>query len=377
MKIEHFIKQDYTITSPYSGIDNVKDELLNQNAVVVKEDTNYVGTLTATDILHKPHNLVIDCITEKHNLHADTTVCNALKIMKKLKSEVLPVYKEDLFIGLVYKNDLVEYLTDFNNELHQKLDEKTEKLRELNENLEQLVEIKTKKLNDLVNTKNKFFSIIAHDLRSPFNTILGFSDLLRKNADKYDKQKIKDLALTINKISHQTYKLLDNLLEWSRIQQNSLPFKPISIDLREFADEKISNLKRHADEKNINLINNITEEIIVCVDLNMFKSIFRNLIYNSIKYTESGGIISVNSIVLDKKVKITIKDTGIGMSEEQKQMIFNSKYQESKLGTQGENGTGLGLLLFKEFVDYHKGEIDIVSEIGKGSSFSFTIPMNN
>ncbi len=146
MKIEYFVKKDYMTTEPFSGINVVKNELLNQKAVVVRENEKYVGTLTATDILERPHNLVIDCMSEKQQITVDYSVCKTLKIMKNKATDVLPVYKAENFYGLIYKDDLLEYLTEYTNELHEKVDKKTQELQELTENLEDIVVEKTQEL---------------------------------------------------------------------------------------------------------------------------------------------------------------------------------------------------------------------------------------
>lgn len=375
MKIEFFVKRDFLTADPFSGVEAVKPELLSQNAVVVTENNEYIGTLTATDILRKPHNLVIDCVIDKQKIQAKTSVFTALKKMKSLETDVLPVYKNEKFIGLIYKNDLVDYLTEYNQELNKQLEAKTAQLNEFNNNLEILVEKKTTELNELLATKDKFFSIISHDLRSPFNSLIGFSELLLTRFDRFDKQRVQGIAKSIHKVAVDTYKLLENLLEWAKVQQNGVNFKPEDINLTDFIEEKYLTFKQHAEKKRITIIHEIEKKnTMVKADANMLDSIIRNLLFNSIKFTPEGGKIFIGCKASGERISVSIQDTGIGMSEQQKEDILNAGLTQSRKGTDGERGVGLGLLLVKEFLKYHNSKIEIESQKNTGSSFVFMLP---
>ena len=374
MKIEYFVKKDYMTTDPFSGINVVKNELLNQKAVVVRDKEKYVGTLTATDILQRPHNLVIDCMSEKQQITINYTAWQTLQAMNEKSTDVLPVYKNDNFYGLVYKSDLLEYLTEYTNELHEKVDKKTKELKELTENLENLVIEKTQELQKLNTTKDKFFSIIAHDLKSPFNVILGFSSILQENAKNYTHEEIEQMSKNINTVSRQTYELLENLLQWSITQRNQIAFNPERLNLKKFEEKNMQDLANFAKNKEIGLFNNISDSISVHADANMLKTILRNLINNSIKFTKKEGAVYIESQENENFTKISVSDTGIGMNKSKIEELFRIEKQNSTCGTNNEKGSGLGLILCKEFIEKHGGKISIDSEEGKGSSFIFTIP---
>ncbi len=239
--------------------------------------------------------------------------------------------------------------------------------------------VSEKKLLDSNKTKDKFFSIIAHDLRSPFNSMLGFSKMLNKNFDKYDTEKQKKLLGFVHIDIQNTYKLLENLLLWSRSQQGVIDFKPKKETLYLLFVDIIEVLKQSAKNKSITLTNQISKNLNVNADIDMFSTIIRNLISNAIKFTPRGGEILINarSITDENKqgfAEITVKDNGVGISKEIQSKLFDIGENRSTEGTENEEGTGLGLILCKEFVEKHGGKIWVESEVGTGSSFVFTLP---
>ncbi len=235
-------------------------------------------------------------------------------------------------------------------------------------------------LRETNKTKDKFFSIIAHDLRSPFNAIIGFSELLSDSYDKFDVSQQKEFINIIKESAQNAYKLLDNLLLWSRSQQGVIDFSPTHENLYLLAEEVAELTKRFLKDKNIKFSNNILKNIYVNVDKNMVLTIFRNLINNAIKFTEKGGSITLMSSFFnnDEKsefVKITVKDSGVGISSKNIKKLFSMSENVSTNGTEDETGTGLGLIICKEFVDKHSGKIWVESVVGKGSNFMFTLPV--
>ncbi|MBN1338353.1 MAG: tetratricopeptide repeat protein [Bacteroidales bacterium] len=230
-----------------------------------------------------------------------------------------------------------------------------------------------KKLKEANATKDKFFSIIAHDLRNPFNAIIGFSNLLISSYETMDEQERKNIIKNISEASERTYKLLQNLLEWARTQTANLEFHPKMLDACVVVNEIIAELKPHADNKKITLISEIPFNTQVKSDENMLKTIIRNLISNGIKFTHPGGKVSVISGKKDHDTMICIEDNGVGIDEKDKNRLFNPDFQLRKAGTAGEAGTGLGLVLCKEFVKKSGGTIWAESGAIKGSRFCFTI----
>jgi signal transduction histidine kinase/ligand-binding sensor domain-containing protein len=231
------------------------------------------------------------------------------------------------------------------------------------------------RLEELNATKDKFFGIIAHDLKNPFNSILGFSDLLMESLDKEDKPNIYNFANTIRLSGIHAYKLLENLLEWSGAQTGKLLFSPESFKLAELAEECIRLSEDMSKSKNISVINEVSESLMVFADRNMINTILRNLITNAIKFTNKGGSVSIRASLANNHHEITVSDTGIGIDEITKARLFKISEKVSTPGTEQEKGTGLGLLLCKEFVEKHQGKIWVESEPGKGSQFKFSIPV--
>jgi signal transduction histidine kinase len=231
-------------------------------------------------------------------------------------------------------------------------------------------------VDDVNLTREKFFSIIAHDLRSPFNSILGLTKLLKDYGDTYDKEKIKEIINTIHDSTKLSYELLNNLLEWSRTQSNTISFSPEYFDL----DHLISNIKKllstNAQDKQINIIIPEQEQRIFA-DKNMIHTIIRNLVSNAIKYSEIGGEIIVRYKQENNNILISITDQGMGISKSNINRLFKIDDPYYSDGTVGEKGTGLGLIICKEFVEKHNGKIWVESEISQGSTFFVSIPLPN
>lgn len=230
-------------------------------------------------------------------------------------------------------------------------------------------------LEKLNQEKNKFFSIIAHDLRSPFTSLLGFTALLEQRADKLDAEKIKDYAVTINDSATRVFKLLENLLEWSRLQMNRVKFEPRFFKLSEVTEKSIDVLGPVATGKNIKLLDT-GHAPQVYADPYMVDAIIRNLVNNAIKFTPDGGTITIGYDVTPMgRARINITDTGVGMNADTLSKLFKLSENVTTAGTDGEKGTGLGLLLCNELAQRNGGKLHIQSEEGKGSTFSFTLPM--
>ncbi len=230
-------------------------------------------------------------------------------------------------------------------------------------------------LNELNATKDKFFSIIAHDLKNPFNSILGFSDLLLTNLGNISPEKLFKMVTTINTSAKSAYKLLENLLEWARTQTGKIEFRQERTSLKSIFDNASEITQGIALNKNISLSFELSEDFDVFVDRNMVSTILRNLITNSIKYTNKGGNINVVAHRDDHQVSISVIDNGVGIDPVIIGKLFKISEKVSTAGTEKEGGTGLGLLLCKEFVEKHGGHIGVKSELGKGSEFIFTLPL--
>lgn len=232
----------------------------------------------------------------------------------------------------------------------------------------------SEELKELNTTKDKFFSIIAHDLKNPFITILGFSDILLADYNELSDEERKFYIEEMEKSANLSHNLLQNLLQWSRAQTGRIEYKPRKLQLVEIVGEIFQLLGNTAKEKGIGLIQEISRELYVTADEDMLNTILRNLLTNAVKFSNEDSTIRVNARLDDKFVQIEVIDVGTGMDQDTIDNLFRLDTTNSKLGTSGETGTGLGLILCKEFVEKHNGNIWVSSELGKGSTFNFTLP---
>lgn len=239
-----------------------------------------------------------------------------------------------------------------------------------------LLEDKNAKMSELIAAKDKFHSIIAHDLRGPFNSVLGLTKIMADNAATISHDELKTYTGMLYSSCENTQKLLENLLQWSHIQTGGMKFKPEPLDLHSITKSNLELLKGMADNKKISLNNYCKEDTKLIADRNMVRTIIRNLTANAIKFTPEGGHIDVSCDWTDELASIVIADSGVGMSEMLIAKLFKIEEKVTSLGTNDEKGTGLGLLLVKEFVDKHNGSIKVESEIGNGSKFIVNIPRN-
>jgi signal transduction histidine kinase len=270
--------------------------------------------------------------------------------------------------------DLSVSKSDYDPAVEKKLLLRLREMEELNTSLELLVDQRTSKLVEIVSTNAKFLSIIAHDLRSPFSSIIGVLELLKMSLKEFNKNEIEEYVNIVYNSANNTLILLDNLLVWAVSQNKEKNFKPIKINLCELLREEIESLKTLANQKQITLRHSVKPDLNVTADIQMVKTILRNLISNAIKYTNVNGEIIIDANEVKQYVEVAIKDNGVGISPEQQRKLFKIDAFHSTPGTHDEKGTGLGLLLCKEFVELHGGNIRIESETGKGSRFSFTLP---
>lgn len=231
-----------------------------------------------------------------------------------------------------------------------------------------------KQLIDLNTTKDKFFAIIGHDLRNPFSQILGFSEFLYENHSNLDSERIKMVAGQIFLSALSTFHLLENLLEWSRSQSNAIVFTPKKVNIHNILQTVLESIVPGADQKCISLSCIVDRELDIVADSNILKTILRNLICNAIKFTPNNGKVEICVVKKPENTLFSVSDTGVGMEEKQIASIFGLGDKTSKVGTAGEKGTGLGLILCKEFVERHGGQIWVESKLGEGSKFNFTIP---
>jgi PAS domain S-box-containing protein len=233
----------------------------------------------------------------------------------------------------------------------------------------------SEELELLNSSKDKFFSIISHDLRNPFNSLLGFSELLANNIEDLDQQEVIDSAKTLNKTAHNLFNLLTNLLEWSKLQNGNFKIEKSEVVLSEVINYNLDAFSESIRAKDIAIMRETEEEVKVFADRNMIDSAVRNLISNAIKFSRPGGIITVGCTSAGKIAELYVTDSGVGIPDEDKDKLFKLEKQFSTEGTNQEKGTGFGLLLCKDMIEKNGGSIKFKSKKDEGSTFIITLPL--
>ena len=292
-----------------------------------------------------------------------------MKIMKT-RGNIAPDKNDDLNSPDISRSSLTVVGKVSENRLILRLRE----MERANSFLEKLVEQRTMRLREVQATNTKFLSILAHDLRSPFSSILCTLEIIKDNLNNFSKGEIVNYIDVASNSANNKLNLLDSLLAWTIAQNNGKSFNPVKINLRGLIKDEIDKMNTPADQKQISLNHSIAPNLNIAADIKMIRTILRNLIGNAIKYTNSGGEITISALEREKYIEITVKDNGIGISRAAQRNLFKNDGLYSETGTRNEEGTGIGLLLCKEFVELHGGEIRVQSILGKGCKVIFTMP---
>lgn len=245
-------------------------------------------------------------------------------------------------------------------------------IRSENEELKELCE----QQSALNFSKTKFFQIIAHDLRAPFHGLLGFSEVLAQERDTLDEASVQSIADYINDTANSTYNLLESLLNWAMAEGGRFVYHPINFQLKQATHIVYDVLNTLAMKKNIQLIDSTPSQLRVYADINMITSVIQNLVSNALKFThiDGSGRVYIEAVESERGVEISIRDTGLGMTETQIEKLFQPDFKVTLKGTLGENGAGLGLVLCKRFIDLNKGQINVFSKEGEGTVFKVILP---
>jgi PAS domain S-box-containing protein len=274
----------------------------------------------------------------------------------------------------------VTMLKDLERQLREnekRLNEQVVTLREREQKLESQTEellVVRNELSELNDQKDRFFSIISHDLKSPFNSLLGMTQMMSQMASNMSQEKLVEYAKDVNDAGDKVFELLENLLEWSRLQIEGAKFEPQLISLHSLTGSSVDILNPLAAEKDI-LLSNMIKDDMAYADPDMAQTVIRNLISNSLKFSPLGGKVEISSINKDGMVHVTVSDSGVGISKDQVDKVFALDQKTSTIGTAGEKGTGLGLPLCKEMIEKNGGKIWVESAQGEGSQFHFTLPI--
>jgi signal transduction histidine kinase len=366
----------------HSVAKNIEDKLVNSGFSVVVSNPNF-SSVTSLALESNPDLIVISV-----NLDYKRAGIEAVSLIKQ-KIDVPVIYlafedekeaysKAKTTNPIAYFSQPIELDNIFrtielglnNHKLHiGVIDFQITEEKKLKEYVEEL-----KKSNS---AKDKFFSIISHDLRNPFNSLLGFSELLANNIEDLSEEEVKESAKSLHRTATNLFNLLTNLLEWSKLQTGNFSFEKSEFSLGGILNHVVSIYSDSLEAKNLRLIKGTDCEANILADQNMIESAIRKLISNAIKFTQDGGTITVGCIRNGDNAEIFIADTGVGISSDDLERLFKIEKQFTTEGTKNEKGTGFGLLLCKELLEKNNGTIKVKSEKDKGSTFTISLPLKN
>jgi signal transduction histidine kinase len=301
---------------------------------------------------------------------ATVTATEDSHLLRLDQNEFQKIIEDNVDVSKAVLRALIRRLRD-NNVLEEKMTQNSLKIARQRDELDK----QKKELEELNATKDKFFTIIAHDLKNPFNTVIGLSELLIERFETYDSNKIKEFINQIHIFSNNAYNLLEDLLQWAKSQTGRLEVHSEKVDLLDLATENINIFQEMAEKKGVNLESKINAGLYANIDKNMITTVIRNLISNSIKFTNTNDRIILDAKKNNEFIEVSVTDTGIGIPDINIDKIFRIDSNISTQGTAEEAGTGLGLIISHEFVEKNGGTIVVKSVEGKGTEFMFTVPI--
>lgn len=366
-----FFENQYLIETATTAEDalEIYDELVESDYDIPVVISDYLMPgMRGDEFLIKVHeknpNTLKILLTGHANIEGITNAINKANLYRYIPK---PWDRDDLILTVR------EAVRSFLQELEIK--KQNLELEAINDNLEKLVVVRTQELEKANATKDKFFSIIAHDLKNSFNGLLGYSDILLSDFDRFPDEEKKTIVSAIRQVSEGTYKLLQNLLDWARVQTGNIQFVVEDFDLKAFIADELNLQVDLAARKGISIEFNSDCDVNVKADKNMLLTILRNIVSNAIKFSKKDGKITIKLDSNDKFGIVTVSDTGVGISAENLQKIFKVNGNYKTHGTDNEEGTGLGLILCKEFILKNNGDITLVSDLNKGTTVTFQLPL--
>jgi len=335
----------------------------------------YISPAVLSIFGYLPEEFYADPMLFRQTIHPDWRKYFEAEWVNLLNGEMPPTYEYQI----IHKNGEVRWLNQRNILVRDDagtpiaiegiVTEITERKQ-----AELIIQQQNNQLHQLIAAKDKFFSIIAHDLRSPFSGFLNLTDVMVQGSEDFSKDELKEFSTALHESASLVYKLLENLLDWALIQKGSISYTPGELFLFDIVSSSINTIDQKAKQKGIIILNEIFKTQRVFADEKMINTVLRNLLSNAVKFTRREGRIIVRSRKIENDtVEVSVEDTGVGMFEKDVKRLFKMEEKVSAKGTEGELSTGLGLLLCKEFVEKHGGKIRVESERGKGTTFYFTI----
>jgi len=361
-----------TIPQHDDAIADYSKSLKKYNFVIIEDSHNFSFNSELTQLLEIEKNSnLYDIIYDRYQRNIDLE-----KLLSKLEEgEIL---SEDLFLRDI-QNNFLSFSGSFIKHTSENKDFLILILTERDLPSNKITEFDNSDITELeqkIQSRDKFFSVIAHDLRSPFTAILGYSEYMASYYENLTREEIHDFSNNMFKASKSVFKLLEDLLKWTRIQSGKISLDKEIFSLVPILSRAVEMFKATAENKNIRLIFNLTEnDILVNADAEMISSVFRNLISNGIKFTDAHGFVKVDVLVENGYVIISVIDNGIGIDKVTLSKLFKVGERVTRYGTSDEEGSGLGLILSKEFIQKNGGDIWVESQMGEGSKFSVKLPL--
>jgi signal transduction histidine kinase len=391
------VKQDYNeleqtheeIKKQYSNWEEEQNKLLELNdrlATINAESANLMAELEETnETLQRLNKRLATANAQSAELMVEVEEKNVILERTNKDLARANAHAAELIAIIELKEDEIQALNKSLSRINARSADlvaerelQMEEISNLNRNLRKEIKDRKKIEQQLIETngtKDRFFSIIAHDLRNPFNSIVDLITLINEHAEMLSKEDIMEMITELYTNAEKTKELLEGLLQWRKVQSGEIQVEAQSFDLKTITNDTISILSPHAESKQIKIIARVEENITAVADKNMIATVIRNLISNAIKFTPKNGRITVSCYNDTDKLFIHIKDTGMGIEKEDIDKLFRIDKKVSRNGTANEKGSGLGLILCKEFVEKNGGKISVVSTPGEGSTFSFFIPI--
>jgi len=383
-ELHRMLDASYLIETSEDGEDALEmfQELLAEGYDIPLVISDYImPSMKGDELLRRIHEISSNTLTIMLTGQADMEgVTNAINSANLYRFIAKPWHQSDL--NLTVKEALRSYaqarqleehyavLENMNAILEQQVKERTAELEVQHLELQE----KNAQLHAANTSKDKFFSIISHDLRSPLSTLLGFAQLLSEQIRTAPLERMAEYADKIRNSAERLHTLLENLLSWSRLQRGVMDYCPEEMSFYDVAEDNLALFASKAESKQIRLSSSVAEDLRAYADYNMINTVVRNLLSNALKFSRAGDSINISATMSDRHVEIAVADTGIGILAEDLPKLFRVDSYHTNVGTAGETGTGLGLLLCQEMVEKNSGSIWVESEVGKGTTFRFTLP---
>lgn len=329
MSITSFVNYDYATLDAYAGVVSARRSESIEKGIIVMEENEAIGILTSSDLAKKQHLIIIDCLTKKPVVYKTDEITDVLKIMDSSGQNVLMVYDNETFMGTISKNDIINHL------------------------------------NSSLNIQKQTMQWAAHDLKNPIASIRMISDILRNNLKHIEDKKLIDY---LNQSCDFAFKIIEDVLITEEVTEEAVSYTLENFD--SLIEEAVTYFSRELEQKQITLIKDLNFGETIKIDRSKFERVIHNLLSNSLKFTHENGTIEIATATENNKLKLVVKDNGIGVPKNLQEHIFDKFTQAKRTGIAGEHTTGLGMYLTKQIVEMHNGSIEIESDGKTGTAFS-------